>query len=617
MDMKGRFLWILIITLYILISATAIVQAGNVGKFDIYNINLTTTNTYQNPYIDVWLNASFTGPNSTKIQIYGFWDGGDNWKIRIVPTEVGTWNYVTYSNDIQLNGNKGSFIVETSNKKGFIIRDPINRFAFKRSNGGNVLLMGDTNWNAMSNVSGSLNYLTYKQYVDNRSNQKFNFIRSYMVPFYSAANDSSHYNEGGRAFEPWDPDNLNPKYFQEVDKRINYANSKGIMMHLVVGGDGSLLTTFFGWGNGKMERYIKYLVARYSAYDIAWEGRAEFEEQGNTPPGYIALANQIGNWIEKYDPYGDIQSMHTLDSNNELKNEAWLDWILQQTRTWSLITSDRSYNKPVMNEEFYYEDSGAGAIYTHHVDADTVRKGAWYVMTYGASGLAFGNTGTYNSRAQPFQGIQYARSKGTDYMTYLFNFWSTTKYWKLSPNKEIVLAGNASAIADVGNEYVIYLPSGGSTTVNLSPAKGTLSVEWYNPRAGTYQGKTTVLGSSSRKFTAPDTNDWVLHIKNTQTESSILPAVYINGTVMDSVNKTGISGVKVSTNTSRSTITNETGFYSFSVTSGEYNLTADYDITYYTNSSVIVSTGSSSFLVQDIELLKKPTGNISGRVSYI
>ena len=90
---------------------------------------------------------------------------------------------------------------------------------------------------------------------------------------------------------------------------------------------------------------------------------------------------------------------------------------------------------------------------------------------------------------------------------------------------------------------------------------------------------------------------------------------FINGTVMDSVNKTGLSGVTVYTNTGLSTMTNTTGFYSFAVTAGAYNLTAKFEPTYYSNDTITVSTIENALVVQDIELLKKMTGTITGKVT--
>lgn len=97
--------------------------------------------------------------------------------------------------------------------------------------------------------------------------------------------------------------------------------------------------------------------------------------------------------------------------------------------------------------------------------------------------------------------------------------------------------------------------------------------------------------------------------------TTILPGQkFINGTVMDNVNKTGIAGVKVSANASISTTTNPSGFYSMAVTSGTYDITATFEPTYYANTSII-STGLGAVVVKDIELVKKPTGNITGGVT--
>ncbi|MCZ7370666.1 MAG: carboxypeptidase-like regulatory domain-containing protein, partial [Candidatus Methanoperedens sp.] len=114
-----------------------------------------------------------------------------------------------------------------------------------------------------------------------------------------------------------------------------------------------------------------------------------------------------------------------------------------------------------------------------------------------------------------------------------------------------------------------------------------------------------------------DTNGNINTTMVTHMSTTILPSVrFINGTVMDSVNKTGIPGIKVSTNPSISTTTNASGFYSFSVTSGTYNIVATFEPTYYTNSS-IVSTVLSAVVVHDIELEKKPTGTITGSATNV
>ncbi|NJD54668.1 MAG: hypothetical protein FIB07_17640 [Candidatus Methanoperedens sp.] len=136
----------------------------------------------------------------------------------------------------------------------------------------------------------------------------------------------------------------------------------------------------------------------------------------------------------------------------------------------------------------------------------------------------------------------------------------------------------------------------------------TKGVQYYNASVspGTY-----TIGTRTVDATGNVNTTMVTH-----TATTILPSVrYINGSVIDSVTKTAIPGVTVSINTSLPTMTNETGFYSFTVTEGTFDLSAKLDPTYNANSSIIVSTIGSAVVIQDIELVKKPTGTISGIVS--
>jgi hypothetical protein len=131
-----------------------------------------------------------------------------------------------------------------------------------------------------------------------------------------------------------------------------------------------------------------------------------------------------------------------------------------------------------------------------------------------------------------------------------------------------------------------------------------------------YYNATIAPGTYTIGTRTVDTNENINATMVTHTATTILPAIrFINGTVMDSVNKTALSGVTVSANTTLSTKTDATGFYSFAVEEGAYNLTAKFEPTYNVNNTIMVSTIGSAVVVQDIELLKKPTGTITGTVT--
>lgn len=95
------------------------------------------------------------------------------------------------------------------------------------------------------------------------------------------------------------------------------------------------------------------------------------------------------------------------------------------------------------------------------------------------------------------------------------------------------------------------------------------------------------------------------------------PFGYVNGSVVDNVTKNGIGGSVVSIDTGGEIVTNESGFYSFYLEEGLYNMGATAGFEYYPNSSVSVEVLSDATVEQDIELTMKPVGTISGVVANV
>jgi hypothetical protein len=109
-------------------------------------------------------------------------------------------------------------------------------------------------------------------------------------------------------------------------------------------------------------------------------------------------------------------------------------------------------------------------------------------------------------------------------------------------------------------------------TYSTNAARGTL-----NDTTGIYTWATTGsdVGTYAWSFNASDNYGGAATQPVTITVNPIMPGItYINGTVMESVAEADIAGVTVSTNTSVSTTTNATGFYSLAVIEGTYALIA-------------------------------------------
>jgi hypothetical protein len=60
-------------------------------------------------------------------------------------------------------------------------------------------------------------------------------------------------------------------------------------------------------------------------------------------------------------------------------------------------------------------------------------------------------------------------------------------------------------------EYLVYLPDGGTVTVDLSAAGGMLAVEWCDPKTGNVIAA-AVAGGAPREFSAPFPGDAVLYL---------------------------------------------------------------------------------------------------------
>jgi hypothetical protein len=76
----------------------------------------------------------------------------------------------------------------------------------------------------------------------------------------------------------------------------------------------------------------------------------------------------------------------------------------------------------------------------------------------------------------------------------------------------------AQVFTKPGEFYAIYLPTAvRSGRIDLSEASGDLSLRWYNPRTGSFEGNaTSVRGNQDAPLGSPPSDleqDWVVLIK--------------------------------------------------------------------------------------------------------
>ncbi|MFC1766393.1 DUF5060 domain-containing protein [Planctomycetota bacterium] len=92
MKKLGYFEISLFIISILSLSSCRIKGMNRIHLFEIEEIVLTAQNRYENPYTDVECWVELKGPGFNK-RIYGFWDGGQVYKVRIAATQSGVWSW--------------------------------------------------------------------------------------------------------------------------------------------------------------------------------------------------------------------------------------------------------------------------------------------------------------------------------------------------------------------------------------------------------------------------------------------------------------------------------------------------------------------------------------------
>jgi len=183
------------------------------------------------------------------------------------------------------------------------------------------------------------------------------------------------------------------------------------------------------------------------------------------------------------------------------------------------IMADRIYHKPVLNTENGYEylpGHPTERKQVHHTDK--VRRAAWRIVCAGgyfAAGFngTLGHCDIWNRIDAPNHYAFTVRDAGAAaQLRALYDFFTALPFWRMQPF-DGVSGAEAVALAEPAKVCVVYLPQGGSVTVDLSAAKGPWMARWFNPRDGSTGAPFVVAAKGSKMFRALDTQDWVLWLR--------------------------------------------------------------------------------------------------------
>ncbi len=466
--------------------STAGADLVSVPAYSVFEIELTSSNSYDNPYLVDPPKATFTAPSGKTFEIEGFWDGGNTWRVRFAPTQTGTWSFSIRSEDPDLAGG-GQFQCTPSSSHGFVRVSATNPYTFEYDDGTPFFWLGETSWRGLTDQVPFDS--RFKQYIDLRASQGFTHVHFILNSYINGLGFWK--NEGGTVFDESagskDYDRLNPGYFKWVDRRLDYVESKGLVPGLYL----TWAQEFVKFSPEQFERFVHYVVARYAAYNITWTVSGEYDEAGDKR-AYAA----VGNLIKQLDPYNHpVTIQPSADgSSAEFAGNDWLDYIAEQVKSnWhDAILRDRQYNKPVVNEEYGY----AGK-----VSAQDVVRGAWSIVTAGG----FFTAGFLTTYAPDKGGWDLnAYLPEAQALGFLRNVLEKLPWWEMEPHDELLTRGYC--LAKPGEVYLAYIPGGGTFGLR-SPGDATYQVAWLDPFNASAGQPQTVSGDAARSLTPPFSGD--------------------------------------------------------------------------------------------------------------
>ncbi len=445
---------------------------------------------HPNPYLDVELEVEFRSPRYRTFSLPGFWDGGNRMLVRFAPTEAGGWDFRVLSNVASFNGQTGRIEATASDAPGFL--RPRNAFHWGYTASDQPhLWMGDA-----ALRFGFLSQEDFDRFVSTRARQKFNHIRGYLL-----GGASEMQAAFPSAVKP-DPD-----YFRRLDARIQAMNKQGIIADLVLAaGPGAVLERFAG--RGDRERLVRFIVARYAAFNITWQVFEEFEshERGRE------LVSEIGRLLAKLDPYDHPRTTGAAVTAAAAAGDGWMSYFIHNSASDELGAIERQlYAVPIVNVGFAGPRQSAA-----QSGPDHFRRRLWNATMNGA----------YPTAAEDWLGAQKLDSPEAAQMSVWREFFSGTRFWELRPYFDVD-GGRALALEipreeekPEGIEYIVYVEKPGPVEIILQ--RHSYDVAWVDPATGRRIKQRDFRGDRLRLEPPDNLHDWVLHISRESRKQSLL-----------------------------------------------------------------------------------------------
>jgi len=466
---------------------------------------------YTDPFREIDLLLEIKRPDKTTFGHFGFYNGENTWKFRIMPDMEGTWHFTAKLSDCS-KAISGEFICRNTGKTGPVIVHPENPIWYSFRNSKSIQIRSFHTGDRF-----------FASNFNNTEREKFlNWIEESGYNMLSVASHYLNRQQPGRG-EGWDTPALwplNPEEFDKMESILMNLEKRNIYVHPFAG--------FFGraaeWptDHAEQELYIRYTLARLAPFrniilNIGGPEPLLKPEQYQNRNMTREDIRRVAKLIKKYDPYAHMLSVHNRTSNENKEYghdffifEEWEDYSTLQggkstdlQDVYNFILESRMVIKPVYAHEVMWY----GNMYHEELDPESLRKKAIILLMAGS----FINFGDMNGNSSSgFSGCLDPDSSNIEAHETIHNVWDffdQIPFTELSPSQDLI--ENAFCLSDGKSKHLVYSPEGDTFSVNFSlPVSG----KWINPR----NREEWIVSLAEKTIIPPDKNDWFLWIIDDQ-----------------------------------------------------------------------------------------------------
>lgn len=504
-----------------------------VGRNEWFEIAVTNSRDYGDPYIDVDLSAVLTSPAGESIRFWGFYDGDATWRLRWMPRKIGRWTYeIEFSDGAPLThtpdgGDRslrsdfgtaspasrmsGKFECVPSQSPGLICRYGQNPMWFSLGGETPIVLRsfhaGDrffaSNWDASARTR-------FLDWVQDRGYNTLS-IGSFLLN-----RDAVGRGRGWLTPRLWP---LSAGEYRAVESILDQLAKRRIVVFPFAGFFGR--SAWFPTELRSQVAYIKYVSARLGAYwNLLYNVAGPEPLLRVNPFMWKSELDKLGYLIRRYDPYGHLITIHNETGPNAFVHEEFIDFVtLQGPKTIDRralgrqVLRQRLEGRPLYAQETLWPGNTLGhPRYT----IDDIRKNAFVLQMCGATVNFADCEGNSSSGFTGSLDPGDAHEQWHDEIKKVWDLLDDLSIVELSPDPKV--AGGRLCLSN-GRRFIVYVDNDdGADSVVLAAPGGFYTGDWIDATGASDRRSASAEGPDP-EFSVPGKGEWLLCVEKADAAS--------------------------------------------------------------------------------------------------